>query len=85
MDLVEKKIPIALFEPQVWPWEFFSKKGKHRPFSENSRSIKIILIAASVYEINAKYLTKHEFVHISMVIFLIWYSPEAVQYSYLSI
>jgi hypothetical protein len=60
---------------------FFSKKGNYRPFFKNPKLIKITSITAFIYEKNAKYLTKHEFLYTLIVIFLIWHSPEAVQYN----
>jgi len=62
----------------MWPWEFFSKKSKPRPFFQNPKSTKIKSITASVHEKNAKYLTKYESVYILMLNFLIWNSPGAL-------
>ena len=57
---------------------FLLKKGKSRPLLQNPKSIKIKSITVFVYEKNVKYLTKHESVHILMLNFLIWNSPETL-------
>ena len=61
-----------------------SQKSKYRFFFfVNSKSIKIITITAFVNKKNMKYSTKCKSLHILRFYFLIWNSPEAVQYDYL--
>ena len=74
----KKKPHIALFGSHLWPWEFFAKKGESRPLLQNPKSIKIRSITVFVHEKNVKYLTKHKSVHILMLNFLIWNSPETL-------
>jgi len=58
-----KKVFIAIFRPFIWLWEFIPQTNKYGPFWENPTFTKIISITASVNEKNAKYSTKHDFVH----------------------
>jgi hypothetical protein len=68
---------IALFKLNQWLWENLTKISNYRPFFQNPKSTKIILITAFVHEKNAKYLTKHESLYILMLHFLIWNGLEA--------
>ena len=59
-----KKAWIASFRAHVWPWELCPKTSDYKPFFQNLKLTKIMLISASIHKKNAKYLTKCEFMHI---------------------